>query len=68
MVALLAKWFIADREDVKQPRVRQAYGMLCGAVGIGFNLLLFVIKFFAGIILSLLNRATYTYNFTFIQV
>ncbi len=52
MVALLAKWFIADREDVKQPRVRQAYGMLCGAVGIGFNLLLFVIKFFAGIISS----------------
>ncbi|MDO5573855.1 MAG: cation diffusion facilitator family transporter [bacterium] len=50
MVTLLAKWFIPDRENIKSPGVRQAYGMLCGAVGIGFNIILFMIKFFAGMI------------------
>lgn len=29
-------------------QLRTAYGVLCGAVGIGLNLLLFVFKFFAG--------------------
>ncbi len=50
MVTLLAKWLIPDRENIKSPRVRQAYGMLCGAVGIGFNMILFTIKFFTGMI------------------
>ena len=48
MIKLLAKWFIKDRENVADPAVRQAYGSLCGAVGIGWNLLLFLGKFFAG--------------------
>lgn len=48
MVALLANLFIKDKEDVENPRVRQAYGMLCGTVGIMLNLLLFVGKFLAG--------------------
>ena len=48
MIKLLAKWFIKDRENVAAPAVRQAYGSLCGAVGIGWNLLLFLGKFFAG--------------------
>ncbi len=50
MVALLARWLIPDRENVKKPEVRKAYGMLCGAVGVGFNILLFIFKFFAGMI------------------
>ncbi len=50
MVTLLAKWLIPNRNDTKQPAVRQAYGMLCGAVGIGFNILLFAFKFLAGTI------------------
>lgn len=48
MVALLTNLFIKDKEDVENPRVRQAYGMLCGTVGIMLNLLLFVGKFLAG--------------------
>ena len=36
MISLLAKKFIKNREDVTSPAVRQAYGMLCGIVGIGF--------------------------------
>ena len=34
MISLLAKKFIKNREDVTSPAVRQAYGMLCGIVGI----------------------------------
>ena len=45
---LLSRWFIRDRDNVTDPRVRRAYGQLCGFVGIGLNILLFAGKFFAG--------------------
>lgn len=48
MVTLLAKLFIKNQNDVKNPSVRQAYGVLCGAVGIFLNLCLFAGKFLAG--------------------
>lgn len=48
MISLLAKLFIKNRNDVENPVVRQAYGMLCGLVGIGLNLVLFVSKYVAG--------------------
>lgn len=50
MVTLLSKLFIKNRENMKDPAVRQAYGILCGAVGIALNLLLFGGKFAAGLI------------------
>lgn len=50
MIALLAKKFIKDYENVTSPAVRQAYGMLCGIVGICLNVVLFALKFFAGTI------------------
>ncbi len=50
MITLLAKIFIKDYENTSSPCVRQSYGMLCGAVGIGLNLLLFAGKFLAGIL------------------
>lgn len=50
MITFLSKLFIKNRDDVKDPAVRQAYGVLCGAVGILLNLLLFAGKFFAGMI------------------
>lgn len=50
MVELLARFFIKDRNDVKNPAVRQKYGVLCGAVGIALNILLFIGKIFAGLI------------------
>ena len=49
MITLLAKWFIPDRENVTDPGVRRAYGVLCGSVGIGWNLLLFLGKLLAGL-------------------
>ncbi len=48
MISLLARIFIRDRSG--EQSVRKAYGVLCGAVGIGLNVLLFIGKFFAGTI------------------
>lgn len=50
MIRFLAKRFIADYDNASSPEVRQSYGILCGAAGIFFNLLLFAGKFFAGFI------------------
>lgn len=48
MIRMLAGIFIKNREDVADPAVRKAYGILCGAVGVFLNVLLFAGKFFAG--------------------
>ncbi len=48
MITFLSKFFIKDYQNTAEQRVRQAYGMLCGAVGIGLNIFLFCVKFFAG--------------------
>ena len=50
MITLLSRIFIKDRENIKSPGVRQAYGVLCGAAGIFLNLCLFAGKFAAGLI------------------
>ena len=48
MITLLASLFIKDRRNYDSPAVRQAYGVLSGAVGIGLNILLFLGKWIAG--------------------
>lgn len=48
MVTLLARLFV--REDAEKNEVRQAYGMLCGILGIILNVILFAGKFLAGLI------------------
>ena len=48
MITLLAKWWVPQEGDHTSPAVRQAYGTLCGVVGILLNLLLFAGKFLAG--------------------
>lgn len=48
MVTLLAKIFIKEQKD--KNKARQAYGVLCGIVGILLNVLLFIGKFLAGTI------------------
>ncbi|MCD8230780.1 MAG: cation diffusion facilitator family transporter [Clostridiales bacterium] len=50
MIRLLSKIFIKNPDDTSSPEVRQAYGMLCGIVGICLNILLFTGKFLAGTI------------------
>ncbi len=48
MIQLLARIFIKEPQNMKKPKVRQAYGILCGGVGIALNFLLFAGKFLAG--------------------
>ena len=48
MISFLSKWLIRDYRNYASPKVRLRYGVLCGAVGIGFNILLFLGKILAG--------------------
>ena len=48
MISFLSRLFIQNCEDVDDPAVRRAYGVLCGCVGIALNLLLFACKLLAG--------------------
>lgn len=50
MIAFLSRIFIKDRENTEDAAVRQAYGVLTGAAGIFFNLLLFSGKAVAGML------------------
>ena len=50
MIELLVRRFVADGENIQDVRVRQRYGKLAGAVGIGVNLFLFVVKLAAGLL------------------
>ena len=50
MITFMASLFIKDSKNYKEPSVRQAYGVLSGAVGIGLNILLFFGKWLAGTI------------------
>lgn len=46
MITLLARFFIKEQKD--KTKIRQAYGVLCGVVGIVLNIILFLGKFLAG--------------------
>ena len=50
MVTLLAKLCIRDYKNYEDTKVRERYGILSGAVGIALNVLLFILKFFAGLL------------------
>ena len=52
MISLLAKLLIKDYKNVTDAKVREAYGVLCGGMGIALNILLFLGKFLAGTISS----------------
>ncbi len=49
MVRLLANIFIKNK-DISSSEARQVYGMLCGSLGIFFNVLLALGKFIAGLL------------------
>jgi len=50
MVTMLARIFIKDADNTSSPKVRQAYGMITGIMGILLNICLFAGKFIAGTI------------------
>ncbi len=62
MVRILAKLFIKNSNDTSNPSVRQAYGTLCGILGIILNVFLFAIKFFAGSISGAISITADAFN------
>ena len=48
MITLLSKLIIKNYKEFENPNVRLKYGVLCGAVGIFFNIILFTGKLIAG--------------------
>ncbi len=50
MLTILSKIFIKDNKNYMSPKVRTSYGILCGALGIFLNILLFAGKLIAGIL------------------
>lgn len=50
MINLLAARLIPNHDNAEDRGVRHAYGVLCGAMGIALNILLFVFKSLAGVI------------------
>lgn len=50
MLRLFIRIWVPNAEEVTKPEVRQAYGVLCGLLGIGLNVLLFIGKLIAGMI------------------
>ncbi len=48
MIKFLSLIFIKNRNDYKNQKVREQYGILCGTTGIFLNLILFAAKFTAG--------------------
>lgn len=65
MTKLLCRLFVKDGDNIKDARVRRAYGTLCAVVGIVLNVLLFIGKFAVGMISGSLSiRADAINNLT----
>ena len=62
MTNLLISLFIKDKENVKDAKVRNAYGKMAGIVGICCNIFLFATKFFAGIITGAISITADAFN------
>ena len=62
MIRLLARWFIPEHNNTASPRVRSAYGVLLGCVGIVLNLLLFAAKFVAGFLAKAISLQADAFN------
>lgn len=50
MITLLSSFFIKNKNDYQNPETRNAYGKLCGFVGIFLNICLFAGKLAAGLL------------------
>lgn len=62
MLTILSKLFIKNSDDVKNVKVREQYGVLTGAYGIFWNILLFAGKYFAGVITGSIAMTADAFN------
>ena len=58
----LVNRFIKNNEDIKSSKVRNSYGTLGGIVGIIINFLLFLIKFFVGMLVGSIAISADAFN------
>ena len=50
MIKILARLFVKNYKNYSDSKVRFSYGVLCAVTGIVFNVILFALKFLAGIV------------------
>mgnify|MGYP000960432758 FL=1 len=62
MITFLSKLLIKDHKNFSSPVVRLRYGVLCGAVGIFFNILLFTGKLIAGMVTKSIGITADAFN------
>lgn len=62
LIRILGTLFIKDYVNVTAPSVRRAYGILCGAVGILLNVILFGLKFGAGTLTNSISITADAFN------
>lgn len=62
MLTLLINLFIKDNKNTMNAKVREKYGVLCGAYGIFLNLLLFAGKYLAGVLTSSIAMTADAFN------
>lgn len=62
MTDFLVKLFIKNRNDIHDPQVRKKYGSLGGIVGIICNIILFTLKFLAGVLTSSISITADAFN------
>ena len=62
MTEFLVRHFVKDYKDVEKISVRTAYGVLASIVGIFCNVLLFVVKFAAGLVLRSVSVTADAFN------
>ena len=62
MIHFIAKFLIPDYKNIASPNVRNAYGALCGIIGIILNVILFAIKFLAGLLSGAISVMADAFN------
>ena len=62
MIKLLVKKFIKNYNDVKNPTVREKYGVLGGVLGIICNIVLFIVKLVIGLALNAIAIMSDAFN------
>lgn len=62
MVRFLIKRYVPNRDDISNPQVRKAYGVLCGILGVICNFCLFAAKIITGILINSLAVISDAFN------
>ena len=62
MIKLLVRKFIKNYNDVKNPNVREKYGVLGGVLGIICNIVLFIVKLVIGLALNAIAIMSDAFN------